>query len=52
MMDFIRDRLFNIAIIILIMFLCIALINKDREFTMNNCLELGNSVTQCEKLFE
>lgn len=51
-MDFICDILFSIATMILIMLLCIALVNKDRESTMNNCLELGNSALQCEKLFE
>jgi len=27
-------------------------VESNRDAIMNNCLELGNSVSQCEKLFE
>ena len=27
-------------------------VKSERDVVMNKCLELGNSVTQCEKLFE
>lgn len=27
-------------------------IDSDRDIITNNCLELGNSESQCEKLFE
>lgn len=52
MKDVIIDILYGITTMILIVLFVISLISKDRESIMNNCLELGNSTTQCEKLFE
>jgi len=41
-----------LAIVVGALWFVLILIDGDRESITDNCLELGNSVSQCEKLFE